>query len=424
MLNSFSWQDLILICLIFILILFVGFFTSSETAFISLSKIKLRNLMEQGKRNAGTVAKLKGNMPRLLTTVLIGTNFLNALISALATALVVKLWGGGGVGLPTLATAFVITTFGQIIPKTIAGRNPEKKCLSRALPLLVLERVFFPVIFLFERLSHAAVWLVEKIIKPRDHLITEEELKTLIDVGEKEGTIEKNESRMLNKIIAFNDLSATDIMKHRSFVSMVSADATYDEVVEEFLKSGFSTLTVYKGGAENIAGIIHYKKVLYGNEQIDTGAGYASRIMDDVLYVPGTFSALELLTRLREDENRFAVVLNEQGQTAGIVTIEDIIRVVFGRMTDENSHDNIPAEEKIKLVSTNTFIVQGDIKLEEVNSILHLSLESEEMNTLGGWVLEQFGYLPSVGMVLLKNKILYTVEDVSQRRITSIRIKI
>ena len=164
--------------------------------------------------------------------------------------------------------------------------------------------------------------------------------------------------------------------------------------------------------------------MLYGNEQIDTGAGYASRIMDDVLYVPGTFSALELLTKLRDDENRFAVVLNEQGQTAGIVTIEDIIRVVFGRMTDENSHDNIPAEEKIKLVSANTFIVQGDIKLEEVNSILHLNLESEEMNTLGGWVLEQFGYLPSVGMVLLKNKILYTVEDVSQRRITSIRIKI
>lgn len=422
--NSFSWQDLVLIGVLFILLLFVGFFTSSETAFISLSKIKLRNLMEQGKKNAGTVAKLKGNMPRLLTTVLIGTNFLNALISALATAFVVKLWGGGGVGLPTLATAFIITTFGQIIPKTIAGRNPEKKCLSGALPLLVLERIFFPVIFIFERLSHAAVWLVEKIIKPRDHLITEEELKTLIDVGEKEGTIEKNESRMLNKIIKFNDLSATDIMKHRSFVSMVSADADYEQVVNEFLESGFSTLTVYKGGAENIVGIIHYKKVLYGNEQIDTGAGYASRIMDDVLYVPGTFSALELLTKLRDDENRFAVVLNEQGQTAGIVTIEDIIRVVFGRMTDENSHDNIPAEEKIKLVSANTFIVQGDIKLEEVNSILHLNLESEEMNTLGGWVLEQFGYLPSVGMVLLKNKILYTVEDVSQRRITSIRIKI
>ena len=421
---KFSLSDLITIIVIAILILFVGFFTSSETAFISLSKIKLRRMEEEGKKKAGLVSKLKNNMPRLLTTVLIGTNFLNALISALATALVVKLWGGGGVGFPTLATAFVITTFGQIIPKTIAGRYPEKMSLFSSLPLFVLEKLFFPIVFLFERLSHSAVWLVEKIIKPREHLITEEELKTLIDLGEKEGTIEKNESTMLNKIITFNDLSATDIMKHRSFVSMVSADASYEEVVNEFLQSGFSTLTVYKGQAENVVGIINYKKVLYGNEQLDTGKAYASRVMDDVLFVPGTFSALELLQKLREDENKFAVVLNEQGQTAGIVTIEDIIRVVFGRMTDENSRDNIPPEEKIKLVSANTFIVPGDLKLDEINSILHLNLKSDEMNTFGGWVLEQFGYLPSAGMVLVKNKILYTVEEVTQRRISSVKIKI
>lgn len=421
---KFSLSDLITVIVIAILILFVGFFTSSETAFISLSKIKLRRMEEEGKKKAGLVSKLKNNMPRLLTTVLIGTNFLNALISALATALVVKLWGGGGVGLPTLATAFVITTFGQIIPKTIAGRYPEKMSLFSSLPLFVLEKLFFPIVFLFERLSHSAVWLVEKIIKPREHLITEEELKTLIDLGEKEGTIEKNESTMLNKIITFNDLSATDIMKHRSFVSMVSADASYEEVVNEFLQSGFSTLTVYKGQAENVVGIINYKKVLYGNEQLDTGKAYASRVMDDVLFVPGTFSALELLQKLREDENKFAVVLNEQGQTAGIVTIEDIIRVVFGRMTDENSRDNIPPEEKIKLVSANTFIVPGDLKLDEINSILHLNLKSDEMNTFGGWVLEQFGYLPSAGMVLVKNKILYTVEEVTQRRISSVKIKI
>ena len=420
----FTLSDIICLASIVILILFVGFFTSSETAYISLSKIKLRRMQEEGKKKAKVVAKLKDNMPRLLTTVLIGTNFLNALISALATALVVKLCGGGGVGLPTLATAFVITTFGQIIPKTIAGRYPEKMSMFSSVPLFILEKLFFPIVFLFERLSHGAVWLVEKIIKPREHLITEEELKTLIDVGEKEGTIEKNESRMLNKIIKFNDLSATDIMKHRSFVSMVNVNATYEEVVKEFLESGFSTLTVYKGQSENVVGIIHYKKVLYGNDQVNGEQGYAGRIMDDVLFVPGTFSALELLQKLREDENKFAVVLNEQGQTAGIVTIEDIIRVVFGRMTDENSYDNIPPEDKIKLVSANTFIVPGDLKLEEINSILHLNLESEEMNTFGGWVLEQFGYLPSVGMVLVKNKVLYTVEEINQRRITSVRIKI
>ena len=399
-------------------------YTSADQLIGKTPLLELTHIEKEYSLKAKIVAKLHANMPRLLTTVLIGTNFLNALISALSTALVVKLFGGGGVGLPTLLTAFVITTFGQIIPKTIAGRFPEKKCLSSSVPLFALEKLFFPLVFLFERLSHGAVWLVEKIIKPREHLITEEELKTLIDLGEKEGTIEKNESRMLNKIIKFNDLSATDIMKHRSFVSMVSASATYDEVVKEFLDSGFSTLTVYKTERENVAGIIHYKNVLYGNDELDKGEGYAGRLMEDVLFVPGTLSVLELLQKLREDENKFAVVLNEQGQTAGIVTIEDIIRVVFGRMTDENSSDNIPAEEKIQLVSANTFLVPGDLKLDELNAILHLNLKSEEMNTLGGWVLEQFGYLPSAGMVLVKNKILFTVEDVVQRRIVSVRIRI
>ena len=421
---SLDIYDIITFAVIVILIIFVGFFTSSETAYISLSKIKLRRMQEEGKKSASLVTKLHSNMPRLLTTVLIGTNFLNALISALATALVVKLSGGRGGGLPTLLTAFLITTFGQIIPKTIAGREPEKKCRSNALPLYALEKIFFPLVFLFERLSHCAVWLVEKIIKPSEHLITEEELKTLIDLGEKEGTIEKNESRMLNKIIKFNDLSATDIMKHRSFVSMVSASATYDQVVQEFLDSGFSTLTVYKNMSENVVGIINYKKVLYGNDDVEKGEGYAGRVMEDVLYVPGTFSVLELLQKLREDENKFAVVLDEQGQTAGIVTIEDVIRLVFGRMTDENSYDNIPAEDKIQLVNANTFIASGDLKLDEVNSILHLNLHSQEMNTLGGWVLEQFGYLPSSGMVVLKNKVLFTVENVEDRRITSVRIRI
>ena len=149
--------DIITFTVLFLLILCVGFFTSSETAYISLSKIKLRRMQEEGKKKARIVTKLHGNMPRLLTTVLIGTNFLNALISALATALVVKLSGGGGVGLPTLLTAFVITTFGQIIPKTIAGRDPEKRCLSSCVRLYVLETLFFPIVFLFERLSHGAV---------------------------------------------------------------------------------------------------------------------------------------------------------------------------------------------------------------------------------------------------------------------------
>ena len=418
-------STIITLIVIFLLILCVGFFTSSETAYLSLSKLKLRSMLDERKKHAELVAKLKNNMGRLLTTVLVGTNFLNTLVSALATSLVVKTFGGGGVGLPTIITAFFITTFGQIIPKTIAGLSPEKITCFSSVPLRILEIVFYPVITLFQGLSKGAVWLVEKIIKPKEAIVTEEELRTLIDVGEKEGTIEKSESKMLNKIIKFNDLSVSDIMKHRSFVSSVDFNATYEETTAEFLRTGFSTLTVYKNEPENVVGVINYKKILYANaEQVESEEeGFAGRMMSDVFFVPGTFSVIDLLQKFREEEHKFAVVLTEQGEMSGIVTMEDIIRVVFGRMTDENSYDSLPAEDKIQLVAYNTFIVPGELLLDDVNEILGLHLESEDMNTIGGWLLEQFGYLPSAGNAFVLDNVIYTVEDVFQRRIVSIRIR-
>ncbi len=406
-----------------VLILCVGFFTSSETAYLSLPRLKLRSMLEQGKRNAKKVAALKANMDRLLTTVLIGTNFLSSLASAIATALAIKILGAKGTAIAPFITAFFITTFAQIVPKTAAGLHPDKFTCFSALPLMILEKLFFPVVWIFEKLSHGAVVLVEKIMKPAGAIVTEEELKTLIDVGSHEGTIEKDESRLLNKIIKFNDLLVHDVMKHRSQVSMIKKEADYDEVINQFLTSGFSTLTVYSGNRENVVGVLNYKKVLFSSEDIDRSPGFAGRQMADVLFIPGTMSVLDILQQFRTSEFKFAVVLDEQGQTDGIITMEDILKVVFGHMSDENTYDNTAPEDKVELISLNTFIVPGDMKIDDANEILGLSLESEEMNTVGGWLLEQFGYLPASGTVLIKDKNLFTAEDVSGRRIVSVRVK-
>lgn len=413
------------LCLIFFLILIVGFFTSSETAYLSLSKVKLRSMLEEGKKNAKIVAKLKGNIDRLLTTVLIGTNFFNSLVSALATALAFELLKGSPLANFTpFITAYFITTFGQIIPKTIAGIHTEKVACTFSWPLKILETIFFPLVWLFERISHFVVWLIEKIIKPTGQIITEEELRTLILVGENEGTLEKGESKMLNKLIKFNDLTVNDIMKHRSFVKMVDGNCDYETTAQEFLKTGYSTLAVYKEKKENVIGVIHYQDVLYSDENSDLGIGFAERTMKSVIFVPGTFSVLDILTKFKQEEYKFAVVLNEQGETAGIITMEDIIRVVFDRMTNENSYNNLPPEDKIKLVSLNTFSVPGDLKLDDVNEILNVKLESDNCMTLGGWILEQFGFLPSIGEVLIKDGNIFEIEDVVQRRITSVKIKV
>ncbi len=406
-----------------ILILCVGFFTSSETAYLSLPRLKLRSMVEQGRRNAKKVAALKANMDRLLTTVLIGTNFLNSLASAIATALAIEILGSKGTAIAPFITAFFITTFAQIVPKTAAGLHPDAFTCFSSIPLMVLEKLFFPIVWIFEKLSHGAVVLAEKIMKPDGVIVTEEELKTLIDVGSHEGTIEKDESRLLNKIIKFNDLLVHDVMKHRSQVSMIKKEAAYDEVINQFLTSGFSTLTVYSGNRENVVGVLNYKKVLFCSEDIDRGEGFAGRQMTDVLFIPGTMSVLDILQLFRTSEHKFAVVLDEQGQTDGIITMEDILKVVFGHMSDENAYDNTAPEDKVELVSLNTFIVPGDMKIDDANEILGLALESDEMNTVGGWLLEQFGYLPASGTVLIKDKNLYTAEDVSGRRIVSVRVK-
>ena len=167
-----------------VLILCVGFFTSSETAYLSLPRLKLRSMVEQGRRNAKKVAALKANMDRLLTTVLIGTNFLNSLASAIATALAIEVLGSRGAVFAPFITAFFITTFAQIVPKTAAGLHPDKFTCFSAWPLMVLEKLFFPVVWLFEKLSHGAVVLVEKIMKPAGAIVTEEELKTIESLNE------------------------------------------------------------------------------------------------------------------------------------------------------------------------------------------------------------------------------------------------
>ena len=409
--------------ILIILIILVGFFTSSETAYLSLPKLKVRSMVEERKPYAKIIAKLKSNMDKLLTTVLIGTNFLNSLASAIATALAIEFLGAKGSAIAPFATAFFITVFGQIMPKTVASLYPENMASFSSVPLSILEKIFFPIIWLFERLSHCVVFFAEKLIKNDGSIVTEEELKTLIDVGSNEGTIEKDESELLNKIIKFNNLSINDVMKHRSVVSMISVDATYKEVEQEFLKSGFSTLTVYSGYKENVVGVLNYKKLLFDSHNDDLQEGYAKRKMSQVMFVPGTLSLFEVLQKFRQDEHKFAVVLDEQGQTQGIITIEDIMKLVFKNMTDENSYDDKPAEDKIEPVSYNTFIVQGDMKIEDVNEILGLKLESEEMNTVGGWLLEQFGYLPSEQNVFVKDNNVFTVEEIFQRRIRKIKIK-
>lgn len=413
----------IIVIALFFIVKSIGFFAGSETAYLSISKIKMRRMVREKQKNAETAAGLKNNMDALLTIILIGTNFMNSLASALATSLAVALVGAGGVGIATLVITFFVTIFGQIVPKTIASFDSEKIACRNAVALLALEKLFFPVVKMFSLLSRFASKVAGLFWMQGSSLVTEEELHALIAVGEKEGTLAASESRLLNKIFKFNDLDVHDIMKHRSLVQSVRSDASKKEVMAKFNECGLKMIAVYENTRDQIVGVIHYKAVLFSSgSDVSPGDGYAAAIMSDVLFVPETFTALELLARFKKERREFAVALDEQGSTAGVVTMDDILRIVFGRMTDEEK-TNIPPESRIRFVSANEFIVPGDMSIEDVNDILKIGIDSEEFSTFGGWLLEKFDRLPEPGERLSRDGNLFVVEEQTGRRIASVRIQ-
>ena len=407
-----------------ILLLFCGaFFASSETAFTSLSRITVRQMLKDKEPEAEKVAHLRSNLDRLISTVLIGTNFVISLASSLATAFGKKFFGAQNVPYVTAVMSVLVIIFSEIIPKTLAAVKPKQVAVHSAGVIIVLQKILFPVVWVFGQLSRFIEFVESKLDAKKSPLITEDELKTLLDVGENEGTLEENERAMLDRIFEFSDLQVNDIMRHRSMVKYISVNSSLQEVVQAFADSGFSRLPVYENDRENIVGVLHYKAVLFAMKAITDSKDFVRICMSSVIFVPGTLEAVELLQRFKKEHVNFAVALNEYGGVAGIVTMDDILRGVFGRMTDEYGVGEVPPEKQVDVVGTKEFVVPGEMKIDDVNDVLKLNLESEDFDTIGGWLLERFGELPNVGAVHKEAGAVFIVEDQSARRIQSIRIK-
>lgn len=411
--------------LLSLLVWLIAFFAGSETAFLSMTNIRLRKMLRARKPGAKRVARLHNDMDGLLTIVLVGINFINTLASAIATALAIELVGNKGVAMATAAITFFVTVFGEIMPKTIAGLedNTDKIAARNAVPLEFLMKAFWPLVWALSQVSKGTAFLVSKIWKEDNAIVQEGELKALIQAGADDGALEKSERNMLNKILEISDLTVHNIMKHRSLVTYLNESDTRERVIEAFKQSGYSHLPVYKDSKENVTGVLYYKDVLF--EKNLPGAFFIVDYMSAPLYVPETFSVIELIQTLKKENRSFAVALDEQGCTAGIVTLDDVMRGLFGRMSDAgNKHQEIPAEERIKIISPKEFLVPGDMRLNDLNAILNLNLSSEDYDTLAGFLMEKFDALPSSGEAVRISRALFVVEDQSQRRIKMVRIKL
>lgn len=405
--------------LLMFLVWLIAFFAGSETAYLSMTNIRVRQMLRERKKGAKKVASLRNDMDGLLTVVLIGINLINTLAASIATALAVELAGNSGLGIATALITFFVTVFGEIVPKTLAVHDPEKIAVHHANAFIVLQKIFFPIVWIFSKISKGTAFIVEHLWKNNDDLITEEELRTLIEVGESDGALEQNDRAMLSNLIEVSDLHVKNIMKHRSFVTRIHADCTRDEVLKIFTTSGYSHIPVYNDTDDNVIGVLYYKSVLFTPPSADFSV---KKIMKEPLFVPETMDFSELLQAFKNDNRTFAVALNEQGVTSGIITLDDVLRSLFGRMSVQHFHHDVNPEQRVKIISSNVFEVPGDMLLADVNSILHMSLTSDESNTLGGWLMEKFGAVPSIGEVLKFDEALFVVQDQSMRRIKNVRI--
>lgn len=407
-----------------LLLLCGAFFAGTETAYTSLSRITVRQMLKENKPNAKKVSLLKNNIERLISTVLIGTNLVTTLASSLATAFALSVWGTSYVTYTTALVSILVIIFSEIIPKTYAATFPEAVSQKSAGIIIVLQKLLFPLCWFFDRLSDFLTFIETLIFRTHAPLVTEEELKTLIDVGKTEGTLEADEKKMLDRIFEFSDLLCRDIMHPRTLLKFVYVTDSFSQVISTFALSGHSRLPVCANSAENVIGVLHYKSVLFADRHIAESKDFVRICMTPVMFVPETLPAVDLLRRFKNQKVHFAVVVNEYGESAGIVTMNDMLREVFGRVTDEYGTVDIAPEKRITVAGTNEFLIPGDMKLEDVNDVLQLSLDSENYDTLGGWLLERFDELPPVGAVYRFKGMIFIVEDQSARRIQSVRLKL
>lgn len=407
------------------LVFIVAFFAASETAFLSITRVTLHQMLKKDGEKKNTPAKriqfLKKDTNKLLSLILIGINFVTSLASGLAATVAIKLAGNSGSAYATIVISFILIVFGEIMPKTVAAVYPVSVAGLFSRPLIFLEKLLFPIVWLFSKITDFITKLLTHFVTETRELITEEELKSLIAVGENEGTLESSEKKMLYKIFEFTDLKVHDIMRHKSQVEFVPEDASYDEIAEIFAKTGYSRLPVCRGSFEDVLGVLYYKNVLLADTSLKKSRNLAVRCMRPALFIPETITATELLQKFRKENVNFAVAVDENGSNIGIVTMDDIMRAVFGHSVHGEQSD-IPPETLIVPVTSKEFIVPGDMKIDDVNELLKLELVSDDYDTLAGWLLEQFDAIPEAGETIRRNDVLYKIEDQSRRRIKSVRI--
>lgn len=408
-----------LIGLLGFLICCSAFFSASETALTSLNKIRLRNMVEDKIKNADKLSRLLEDPNGLLSSILVGNNLVNNGASALTTALAIQLFHGDAGSGASVATAFitvVILIFGEITPKTIAAQQAEKVALFVINIIAAVVFILRPVVVVLNVVTSALIRLFGGKPGMKLPLITEAELKTIVNVSHEEGVLETEERIMIDNIFNFGDAKAKDVMTPRTNMVAVPSDVTYGEFVALVKEEGFSRFPVYNEDMDDIVGILYVKDVFFVAEKDFSAAKY----MREPFFTYESKPVAGLLAEMRQNRLAVAIVLDEYGGTSGLATMEDIIEEIMGEIADEYDDE----QDEIEVIKEDEFVVGGSIRLEEFNKMVGSHLESDEVDTIAGYVLMVLGNFPEGGEVLEFDGLKFVVEEMDKNRISKLRVYI
>lgn len=391
----------------------------SETALMSISKIRIRHMVEEGVKGAKLLEKLLENPNKLLSAILIGNNIVNIGASAIATTLATKIIGGeSGVAIATGVMTVLVLIFGEITPKSIAKQKSEKVSLLVTKPIKFVVTILSPFVVVFTAISGVFIRLLGGNPKETEPFITEEELKTMVGVSEEEGVLEDVEKEMIFNVFEFGDLQVKDVMIQRVDIVAIDKEATYEEVLSVIKEEQFSRIPVYDDTIDNIIGILNVKDLIIAGESKEDFQ--VLKYIREPNYTFEFKKVAEVFKEMKKTRNHLDIVLDEYGGTVGIVTIEDLIEEIVGEIEDEYDEHN----EMIQVVQDNEYIVDGGAKLDDISELIGVDMESEELDSVGGLVIEELGRIPEEKEEVIINQIKFVVEKIDKNRIKKVRINI
>ncbi len=403
---------------ILFLVLLSAFFSSAETSMTAANRIRIHSLAEQGNKRAITLEKVISNSGKMLSTILIGNNIVNIAASSLATTFTMKVFGSVYIGVATGIMTLLVLLFGEITPKTIATLKADELALSYARPIYALMTMLTPIIYIVEKLAGGILFLLRIDPNAKRDTITEHELRSMVNAGQENGVIEREEKQMIYNVFDFGDSAAKDVMIPRIDMTFIDVNSTYQELIDIFKEDMHTRFPVYEDNTDNVIGIINIKDLLLYPEKEQFSI---RKILREPYFTYEYKRTTDLMMEMRKASVNLAIVLDEYGSTAGLVTLEDLLEEIVGEIRDEYDEDE---EEPIREIQPGReYIVLGSAKLDDVNEALGTHLESDDYDSVGGYIIEQLDCLPREGeSVTLENGMHLVVDELDKNRIELVHI--